>query len=355
MSKTTYNVPSPVVDDKENEALIKLTERYEKLLQPGPVRKAGTKALGKIPDSVKDIAKKAKDGLTEKELFIKSMDILAKSFKMLEQNAAKLTVSEKYIVESINKLVPYNIITELKEICLARSYDVAKLVSKYKNLDLSIAVAEGAATGAPGFAGLPFNLVLSTFIFYRAVQSVAMFYGYDVKNDPAELEIASEVFSNAMSPSSSGSGELSSTIAKIMLFTETTTIRQTAKKTWTEMATKDGVTLLITQMRALAYKSAKDALVKAEKEGLEKSAFKSVYEQIGKRLSKETVKKSMPFVGAFIGAGIDYYQMKKILDYADIFYQKRYILEKAYRINDLLGKPTTVIEIDDVEETIDNK
>lgn len=40
---------------------------------------------------------------------------------------------------------------------------------------------EGGGTGAFGFWGLPFNLVLSTFLYFRAVQSIAMFYGYDVK------------------------------------------------------------------------------------------------------------------------------------------------------------------------------
>lgn len=39
---------------------------------------------------------------------------------------------------------------------------------------------------------MPFNLGLSTFLYYREVQSVAMYYGYDIKNDTAELVIANE-------------------------------------------------------------------------------------------------------------------------------------------------------------------
>lgn len=74
-----------------------------------------------------------------------------------------------------------------------------------------------------------FSIVLSIFLYYRAVQSVAMFYGYDVKNDSAELVIASEVFINALSPSSSGSDEMSSIIGKVMLMTEITAVKQTAK------------------------------------------------------------------------------------------------------------------------------
>jgi len=62
-----------------------------------------------------------------------------------------------------------------------------------------MAFAEGGATGYFGFAGLPLNLVLSMFLYYRAVQSIAMFYGYDVKHDSAELVIAGEVFMSALS------------------------------------------------------------------------------------------------------------------------------------------------------------
>jgi len=59
---------------------------------------------------------------------------------------------------------------------------------------------EGGTTGAFGFWGLQFNIVLSIFLYFRAVQSIAMFFGYDIKNGSAELVIASEVFTNALSP-----------------------------------------------------------------------------------------------------------------------------------------------------------
>ena len=121
---------------------------------------------------------------------------------------------------------------------------------------MGLALIEGGVTGAFGFTGLPFNLVLSTFIYYRAVQSIAMYYGYDVKNDSAELIIASDVFMNALSPKSKGSNEITDIIGKIMLMTELTAIKQTAKKSWSDMAARGGLSLLITQMRALANKAA---------------------------------------------------------------------------------------------------
>lgn len=36
-----------------------------------------------------------------------------------------------------------------------------------------LAFTEGAATGVPDFAGIPFNIELSTFLYFRAVQSIA--------------------------------------------------------------------------------------------------------------------------------------------------------------------------------------
>lgn len=178
-----------------------------------------------------------------------------------------------------------------------------------------------------------------------------MFYGYDVKNDSAELVIASEVFMNALSPSSSGSDEMSSIIGKVMLMTEITAVKQTAKKTWSDMAARGGIGLLLTQMRALAYKSAQKALEKVGQKGLENSLFREIFEQIGKKLSKKALGKAIPVAGAVIGALFDTAQMNTVLEYADVFYNKRYILEKEARINALLGVDDIVVNAIEVEST----
>lgn len=277
------------------------------------------------------------------------MEVLGKSFQTLEEFAAKVTISEKEIIRQANQLSTDNEISTLDEICLVRSYELSKIVEKYKYADIIAALVEGAATGAPGFAGIPFNLVLSTLLYYRAVQSIAMFYGYDVKNNPAELAIASEIFVRGLNPKSNTGSELSGVIAKVMLLTQATTVQQTAKKGWVAMAEKNGVTLLLTQMRALANASAKKALEKAGKKGLEKTAFTEVFEQVGKKLTKEAIKKAIPYVGAFIGATIDTAQMVQITQYAEIFYCKRFILEKESRINTLNGPKMSVIDVEQSE------
>lgn len=104
------------------------------------------------------------------------------------------------------------------------------------------------------------------------------------------------------------------------------------------MASKGGIPLLLTQMRALANKAAEKALQKAGAKGLENSVFKEVFEQIGKKLTLKTVQKSVPVVSAVLGAFIDTAQMDNILKYADIFYHKRFILEKEERIRIMAGE-----------------
>ncbi len=346
MDEKQYLIPSPVVNKKESDSLVTLTEKYEKLIAPSIVAKAGNKVAEKIPDTIKLAGKVVKDGISQSEIFGECMRVVADGFGVLEKQAARLSISEAAIVKKINAVTKNNEITCIDEVCLARAYDISKLVSKYKTQDIAYALAEGGATGFFGFAGIPFNLVLSTFLFYRAVQSVAMFYGYDVKNDSSELIIASDVFMNALSPKSKGGNEVSSIISKVMVMTEVTVVKQTSKKTWLEMAEKGGVCLLLTQMRALANKAAQKALEKAGEKGLEESVFKAIFEQIGKKLTKEAIGKSVPAVGAIIGGLFDTAQMNKIIEYADIFYNKRYILEKEVRINALIEPDSNIIDVD---------
>lgn len=352
--KKNILLPSPIIDAKEDDSIKKLCERYEKLVTPGVLAKAGKKAVEVIPKPIKNVGKKAKDAITEQELYAQCMKVAVEGFGILEKQAAKLTVSESTIVKKINEVSKDVDITSIDEVCLARSYDIAKLVNKYKTQDLGLALVEGGATGYFGFAGLPFNLVLSTFLYYRAVQSVAMYYGYDIKNDPAELVIASDVFMNALSPNSQGTNEVTGIIGKIMIMTEITTVKQLSKKTWEEMAKHGGVALLICQMRALANKVAQKALEKAGQKGLEESLFKGVFEQIGKSLSKKALGKAVPVAGAVIGALFDTAQMNTVLEYADVFYNKRYLLEKEVRINTLLGvsSPIESVVIDVPEDIV---
>lgn len=345
-----YTLPVPITDVKEEDSLDKLTKRYEKLIEPSKLSKFGDKVIDVLPEQVKKLGTGVGHAISEQELYIQSMKIVADGFKIVEEHAAKFTISEKSILKKLNEIVPHNNITSLNEVCLARGYDISKLVSSYKNKDIGLAFVEGGITGIFGFAGLPFNLVLSTFLYYRAVQSIAMYYGYDVKNDANELVISSEVFMSALSPGRSDANGLTDIIGKVMLISKATAVKQAAKKSWGEMASRNGLELLIAQMRALANISAKNALEKAGKKGLEQSIFKDVFEQIGRKLTLKTVQRAVPVISGLISACFDTAQMNKVLEYADVFYNKRYILEKQYRIDCIVGVINDEIIIENMEE-----
>lgn len=335
---SNFLIPEPMIDKKELDSIDVLTKKYEKMCEPGWISKTGKKVSKIIPEKVKKVTKEARKSISEKEIYMQMMKLVGEGFKVVEEQASKYSLNEKEIIKRLNKKTNSNI-KSIDEICLLRSYDIAATTNTYKIQDIVAALAEGAGTGVAGFVGLPFNLVLSTFLYFRAVQSIAMFYGFDVKNDNAELVIASDVFKNALNPSNDMiENEAGTYIGKIMVITQTEVVKQTAKKSWTDMASKNGVTLLITQMRALANKSAQKALEKAGQKGLEKNMFSEVLEQIGKKLSLSSTGKLAMGVGAIFGALIDTAQMNSVLEYADTFYRKRFILEKESNILKLKEK-----------------
>ena len=61
-------------------------------------------------------------------------------------------------------------------------------------------------------------------------------------------------------------------------------------------------------------------------------------------------KKSIPYIGAFIGASLDTAQIIQIINFANTFYNKRFILEKEMRINTLLNPTEKIYEVEDFIE-----
>lgn len=327
-----YNVPSPIIDLREKKSLDKVTRDYEKMLEPGPVQKAGDVIARAIPGQIKTLAGNMGAAISQAEMYKWIMDYVVTAYAKLEEQAAKYTIDENSVCERLNKIHADDKICSLDEVCLMREYDISKAVNDVKNWNLGFAAVEGGATGAVGLVGLIPNLATSTFLYFRAVQNMAMMYGYDVRNDSEEMEIASAVLMNAMSPGFAGSGDLSTMIGKIMVAGEMVAVKQAAKKGWTAMAQHAGLPLLMAQMRALANNAAKKAVQNAGRKTLEKTVYTNVLEQVGRKLTLKTAQRAVPIIGGVIGAGLDAYQMNVILDYAEKFYRKRFLVEKEERI-----------------------
>lgn len=339
-----YAIPNPLVDEREYEEIDVLAKRYEKALAPGPIAKAGKAIIEKTPQPVKEIAGKAgnavKDtfnGLTEQELIATAIKKATEGFGELEKHAARASVSKEYVLQRINSGKQEQKVSDLSEVCMLRSYDVAAVANGEHLQHIGIALVEGGGTGAAGFWGLPANFALSMLIYFRAVQSVALFYGYDVKSNPDELVISSEVFSKAMSPNAENTAA-NDYVGKILVYTEIAGVKKAVSKTWAAMIETGGAALMLAQMRAMANKAAQKALEKGGQKALEAGVFTKTLAQIGEKLSLKTIGKMVPFVGAGFGALFDTAQMSQVLKIADLFYHKRFILEKQERIEKLCSQ-----------------
>ena len=110
-----------------------------------------------------------------------------------------------------------------------------------------------------------------------------------------------------------------------------------------------GMDQLLNKFQELEKKAqrgiADKALNKAGQASLENSIFRETFEQIGRKLTLKSSTKLAFGISALFGALIDTAQMKKVLEYADIFYQKRFIMEKSERIDKLVNNDD-LIEID---------
>ena len=162
-----------------------------------------------------------------------------------------------------------------------------------------------------------------------------MYYGYDVKGDPSELEFASVATVNCFSPKvDEGAESLSGVIGKMMLAANLSSLRDAlTTQTYTEMARRGGSQLLYVQIRAFANRAAERALRTAGQTGIEAKVFRELLEQVGKQLPREAGKKAVPLLGAVIGGLSDTYYMSRVLKIANLTYHKRFLFEKEYRIS----------------------
>lgn len=332
------NFSTKYLNAKEINLLNSLTKEYERFIAPGFVTRnfkiVQSKVSMIIPEQFRNSAFELTNKISQSDLIKQALEVVSKGFLILQQQSAKLTISKNLIINNISNKNECKI-TKFNEICTLRSYYIEKCVTNNNYKDIFLALSKGVVTGFPGIAGLPFNIALSLFLFFRAVQNIALYYGYDVKDDPRELEFASSVVMICLSPNTDkGIETLEGVIGKMMLSANFSSLKLAlGKKTFNDMAKSGGIELLYVQIRALANKAAPKALNNAGKDGLEQNVFKQLLEQLGRRMSKEVTKKSIPFVGAIIGGMSDTYYMARMLKGANLIYHKRFLFEKEKRIS----------------------
>ena len=97
-----YILPVPITDAKEEDSLDKLTKRYEKLVEPSQLSKLGGKVTNVLPEPVKKLGTGVGNCISEQQLYIQAMKIVADGFKTVEEYAIKFTISEESILKKIN-------------------------------------------------------------------------------------------------------------------------------------------------------------------------------------------------------------------------------------------------------------
>jgi hypothetical protein len=333
-----FSFPDPLLDKREEDLLIRLNKDYENFIKPGPVarwtRKVGDVVVKITPQHLQKLSQDAIQAATDWEVIKKVLELATKGFGVINQQVCRLSACPDDIVKGYVKMgycVP-----SFEHICALRSYVAEKNVSDNNLQHYALAVVEGAATGFPGLARVPFNLALSFLLFFRCTQGVALQYGYNVKDDPRELELAAQTTMGCLEPNLlSNTDFLGGLLGKMMLASEISALSRAMRKPFDVMAKSGGSELLYVQIRALANKAAQKALKKAKVKGIEAGIFKNMLEQIGRRLPKDFMKKGIPVIGAVIGAGVDTYLMHRVVTGSNMLYHKRFLFEKEARIGHL--------------------
>lgn len=335
-----FQYPVPVLDEREEELIAKLTDEYLEFTKPGFFKKILSDAKGLIPESfnnkLKKLTKNISDSITETDMYKKIVDASGEYFTELNKLTSELTISEKEIVRKM--VEAGNNFSKFNQICALRSYNIEKVIHKKKLYHLMLATVEGGITGAPGLIGVPFNIVLSLFLYFRTTQLIAMHYGYDVKNDPREMEFASKVTMGILSPSvDSKSDSVEAIIAKLMINSNLSMLRNALLKNATleQLASKGGSYLFYVQVRAVASKAAEKALLKSGEKGLEFGVFRNLVESIAKSMTKKATTRAIPYISAVIGGIMDGYVMLKIVKGSNLIYHKRFLVEKETRVDKL--------------------
>lgn len=347
-------IPYPIIDSREKELMEKLTQEYNRFAEPGLITKTTQSVQRGInhitPQKVKNIAQKSSQGLqnsiikiSEGEFIQNTLGHASKGYKGFNETLVKLTLSKTSILKDLKKVDPN--LNSFEEICLLRSYNIEERVTKIELIPILSAFVNGGATGFVGLAGIPFNLVINYFLYFRIVQNIAMYYGYDVHGDPRELEFASDVVIECLSPSKDkGAKNLAGSIGKMTLQSELFALNKSLTKglTFEKIASRGGIETTYVQVRSFGNKAAQKALDKVGIEQMEVGVFKKMMEQVGGILTKEVTKKAIPIISSIIGAFSDVYYMKRILKGANLIYHKRFLLEKEIRatpFNNIIDYP----------------
>lgn len=347
----SFNPPEPIVNSREHKRFSELKNKYEDFRSPSFVghqanrvkngaASAGRKLQKWVPglEAAQKNMKRMLKEVSDKQIVKQVLSETAKGGGLALRWCAQGTLSKSAVRRRLKSDGVE--VGEFKHICGCRSYEIAPLAEKDWKSRWGAAL-QGIGTGALGGArGVGLNLALSTVLFLRATQRVALHYGYDAVNREEEQVIASKVTLQSLQPEEGpATGSTGSLLGKMMAAGEISALKKALERsTYQEMARQGGAQLLYTKLRATANKAAQSALNKAGKEGFETTLVRRLLRDLGERIPKRVGQRVVPIVGGVIGGGIDTWQMQQVIRGANLVYHKRFIAEKEERVTRLIGQ-----------------
>ena len=162
---------------------------------------------------------------------------------------------------------------------------VAYVAAKYKML----ALAEGAATGTAGLAGLVADVPLVVGLALRAVNEYATYYGFDVAQ-PVERAVVLDVLAAGSSPTMASRRLALAELGRVGAMYAT-------QAAWGELEKMGGI-----------------------------EAVKKVAQVIGVRLSRAKLAQVVPLFGAAVGGGVNAWYMATVTQTAYLLYRERFLM-----------------------------
>lgn len=129
-----YVCPVPIIDKKESDSLDELTERYNKIIEPSKAKRMIRKAENLVPGKIKQAGTSLGKTITEQELYQQTLELISSGFNTVVEIVSKYTIISDAIVKNVSKSSKDVDISTIDEICLIRSYDIAKAVNKSKEM-----------------------------------------------------------------------------------------------------------------------------------------------------------------------------------------------------------------------------
>jgi hypothetical protein len=174
-----------------------------------------------------------------------------------------------------------------------------KIARSYFNSNKIVALLEGFGCGLGGFALIAADIPALFTISFRAVQQIGSSYGFDME-DPDMIPVVMSVF-NASSAASSA--------AKAAAITDMRIAAKAYAKNWT-------------------YKKVAESTQTGVIASMLKQRVKNLPKDIANNVTKRKLSQTIPIVGAFIGAGFNYWFLSTTVRGAYMIFRDMYLIRK---------------------------